>query len=281
MILVTGSTGTVGRQVVAQLVAAGEKVRAMTRNPAKANFDGQVEVIQGDFGVPETLKGAVQGVDAVFSLTFGPQTANHEKSLAQAAKAARVRRIVKLSALGGDDTTRNTIRQWHDDGEREIRETGIPLTVLRPTAFMSNALHWRESIRAGGKVFSNYGDGKLPPVHPRDIAAVAVLALTSDAHKEKIFSLTGPEALTIGEQVRLLSDAIGKPLEYVPVTDDATRKQMERAGMPGFLIDALIPFAGFVRSGKASRVLPTVEEVTGGRPLTFKDWARENASAFQ
>lgn len=204
-------------------------------------------------------------------MTFGPQTANHEKSPAQAAKAAGVRHIVKLSALGGDDTTRNTIRQWHDDGEREIRETGIPLTVLCPTAFMSNALHWRESIRTGGKVFSNYGDGKLPPVHRRDIAAVAVLALTSDAHKEKTYSLTGPQALTIGEQVRLLSDA----------TDGATRKQMERAGMQGFLIDALIPFAGFIRSGKASRVLPTVEEVTGRRPLTFKDWARENASAFQ
>jgi len=271
MILVTGSTGTVGQQVVTQLLAAGEKVRAMTRHPANARFDGQVEVVQGDFGVPESLKEAVQGVDAVFSLTFGPHTAIHERSLAEAAKAARIRRIVKLSALGGDDTTRNTIRQWHDEGERAIRETGIPLTVLRPTAFMSNALHWRESIRTGGKVFSNYGDGKLPPVHPCDIAAVAVRALTSDGHEGKTYSLTGPEALSTREQVRILSDAIGKPLEYVPVTDDATRKQMERAGMPSFLIDALVPFAAFIRSGKAARVFPTVEEVTGRGAFTFKD----------
>ena len=130
MILVTGATGTVGREVVAQLVAAGQEVRAMTRNPAKAKFDGPVEVIQGDFSDSKTLVRAVEGVERVFSLTVGPQTGIHERNLAQAAKRAGVRHIVKLSAMGGDEETRNTIRKWHDEGEQAIRETGIPLTVL-------------------------------------------------------------------------------------------------------------------------------------------------------
>ena len=218
--------------------------------------------------------------ERVFSLTFGPQTAVHERNLAQAAKKAGVHHIVKLSALGGDDETRNNIRKWHDEGEQAIRDTGVALTVLRPTAFMSNALHWRESIRAQGKVFSNYGDGKLPSVHPRDIAAVAARALTSDGLGGKAYPLTGPEALSVGEQVKILSDAIGRPLEYVPITDEVARKGMEKAGLPSLLIDALVPFAAYIRSGKAAHVFRTVEEVMGRPPLTFGDWARENAASF-
>ena len=146
MSLVTGATGTVGREVVAQLVAAGQEVRAMTRNPAKAKFDGAVEVMQGDFADPKSLERAVAGVVRVFSLTVGPQAGIHERNLAQAAKKAGARHIVKLSAMGGDEETRNAIRKWHDEGEQAIRGTAIPLTVLRPGAFMSNALHWRSSM---------------------------------------------------------------------------------------------------------------------------------------
>jgi len=281
MILVTGATGTVGREVVAQLLQAGQSVRAMTRNPAQAQIDRRVEVVTGDFSVPETLARAVEGTERVFSLTFGPQTGVQERDLARAAKAAGVHHIVKLSALGGDNETRNTIRKWHDEGEQAIRDTGIALTVLRPGAFMSNALHWRESIRAHGKVFSNYGDGKLPPVHPRDIAAVAVRALTADGHAGRVYPLTGPEALSVSEQVEILSAATGKRLEYVPVTDEAARAGFEQAGMPAFLIDALLPFAAFIRSGRAAEVVDTVEAVTGRPALTFRDWARENAAAFQ
>ena len=280
MILVTGATGTVGREVVAQLLATGEQVRGMTRNPAAAKLDARVEVAQGDFAAPDTLSRAVDGVDRVFSLTFGPQTGNHERDLARAAEKAGVRHIVKLSAMGGDRETKNAIRKWHEEGEEAIKKTGIGWTVVRPGGFMSNALHWRETIRTQRKVFSNYGDGKLPSVHPRDIAAVAVRALTSDGHDRKTYELTGPEALSIREQVDILSEALGRRIEYVPIPDDAARKGMEKAGMPALLIDALIPFAAFIRSGRAAEVLPTVEQVTGRPALTFRDWAREHANAF-
>ena len=281
MILVTGATGTVGREVVAQLLAAGQKVRAMTRNPGKARLDSRVEVVRGNFEDPSSLAEAVRDVDAVFSLTLGPRTGMHEKNLAEAAKAAGVRRIVKLSALGGDGELKNDIRKWHDEGEQAIRDMGIPVTALYPGAFMSNALHWRESIRATGKVFSNYGEGKLPPVHPRDIAAVAVRALTSDGHEGKRYVITGPEALTVAEQVAILANAIGKPIEYVRVTDETVRANMEKAGLPAPLINALLPFAAFIRCGRAAEVHHTVEEVAGRQPFTFRDWARENASAFR
>jgi (4-alkanoyl-5-oxo-2,5-dihydrofuran-3-yl)methyl phosphate reductase len=280
MILVTGATGTVGREVVTQLLAAGEQVRGMTRNPSTAKLDARVEVVKGDFAAPDTLAKAVDGVERVFSLTFGPQTGVHERDLAGLAKKAGVRHIVKLSAMGGDGETKNAIRKWHEQGEEAIKATGISWTVVRPGGFMSNALHWRETVRTQGKVFSNYGDGKLPSVHPRDIAAVAVRALTSDGHERKTYHLTGPEALSVGEQVDILSEVLGRRIEYVPITDDVARKGMEKAGMPPLLIDALIPFAAFIRSGRAAEVLPTVEEVTSRPALTFLDWAREHAEAF-
>ena len=281
MILVTGATGTVGREVVIQLLAAGEQVRGMTRNPSTAKLDARVELVKGDFAAPDTLAKAVDGVERVFSLTFGPQTGTHERDLAGLAKKAGVRHIVKLSAMGGDGETKNAIRKWHEQGEEAIKATGISWTVVRPGGFMSNALHWRETVRTQGKVFSNYGDGKLPSVHPRDIAAVAVRALTSDGHERKTYHLTGPEALSVGEQVDILSEVLGRRIEYVPITDEVARKGMEKAGMPALLIDALIPFATFIRSGRAAEVLPTVEEVTSRPALTFLDWARENAEAFR
>jgi (4-alkanoyl-5-oxo-2,5-dihydrofuran-3-yl)methyl phosphate reductase len=281
VILVTGATGTVGREVVAQLLEEGPPVRAMTRHPEKSKFDHRVEVVRGDFADPNTLARAVQGAERVFSLTLGPQTGTHERALAAAAKAAGVRHIVKLGAMGGDGETRNAIRKWHEEGEQAFRESGIPFTVVRPGRFMSNALHWRESIRTQGKVFSNYGDGKLPSVHPRDIAAVAVRALTSDEYLGKILEVTGPEALNMAAEVAILSNTLGKPIEYVSITDEAARKDMERANLPAYIIEGLLPFAAFVRSGKAARVFPTVAEVTGRPALTFAQWARENAAAFQ
>ncbi len=281
MILVTGATGTVGREVVAQLLVAGEKVRALTRNPSKAQLDEQVELVAGDFNQPETLAKAVEGVESIFSLAFGPQLSIQEAGLAQAGKNAGARHIVKLSALRPGGEARSSIATWHLASERAIRNMGIAWTFVQPGAFMSNALNWRDSIKNQGKVYSNYGDGKVAYIHPRDIAAVAVRALTEPGHEGKAYPVTGSEALSVGEVVQLLSEAAGRPIEYIPITDDAAREGMQKAGLPPFLIDALLPYASFVRSGKGAETLPTVEQVTGRKPLTFADWAREHATDFR
>ena len=281
MILVTGATGTVGREVVAQLLAAGESVRALSRDPSKAHFDGAVELVAGDLTKPETLPAAVAGVDRVFSLAIGPQIGMQEDNLAQASKKAGVRHIVNISVLGAGEPGRGGVAEWHIAGERAIQSSGVTWTFVRPGAFMSNALFWRYTIKSLGKVFSNYGDGKTTPIHPRDIAAVAVRALTAPGHEEKAYSLTGPQAISVAEQVRILSDAIDKRIEYVPITDEIAREQMQRAGLPSPYIDALLPFGAHVRAGKAAHVLDTVEQVTGKQPLTFAQWAREHAEAFR
>jgi len=281
MILVTGATGTVGREVVAQLLAAGEVVRALTRDPSRARLDTRVELVAGDLARPESLARAVDGVERVFSLALGPELGIQEGHLARAAKGAGVRHVVKLSVLGAGGRARSGVAPWHDAGERACRESGLAWTFVRPGAFMSNALFWSDTIRSQGRVFSHFGEGKLPVVHPRDIAAVAVRALTTPGHEGQAYPLTGPEALSTGEQVRILAGVLGRPIEHVPITDEAARAGMERAGMPGYLIDALLPFGEIVRNGRAAEVYPTVEEITGRRALTFADWAREHAAAFR
>jgi uncharacterized protein YbjT (DUF2867 family) len=280
MILVTGATGTVGREVVAQLLASDQRVRALVRDPSRARLDPRVELVAGDLTRPETLARAVQGAERVFSLALGPELAVHESNLARAAVRADVRHVVKLSVLGASGKGAG-VTAWHDAGERVLRESGLDWTFVRPGAFMSNALGWRDTIRSQGKVFTHFGDGRLPVIHPRDIAAVAVRALTTPGHAGQAYPLTGPEALTTSEQVAILASAIGRPLEHVPVDDEQARAAMQAAGMPAYLVEALLPFGAIVRSGRAAEVLSTVEQVTGRPALTFAAWARENAPAFR
>lgn len=281
MILVTGATGTVGREVVAQLVAAGEKVRALTRDPAKARFDARVEVARGDLTRPESLARPLEGVDRLFSLATGPELATQEQNLARAAKKAGVKRIVKLSVWGAGEPKAGTVAGWHTAGEKAIQAEGIPWTFVRPTFFMSNAANWAGTIKGQGKVFGAWGDGKFPPVHPRDIAAVAARALTGAGHEGKAYALTGPQALSMAEQCRILSEAAGRPVEYVSLPEEAARQGMAQAGLPPALIQGLLEYQAWVRRGEAAQVLPTVEQVTGRKPLTFADWARENAALFR
>ena len=118
---------------------------------------------------------------------------------------------------------------------------GIAWTFVQPGAFMSNAPYWRDSIKLPATWKS--GDGKVAYIHPRDIAAVAVRALPQTGHEGKSYPITGPEALSVSDLVQLLSEAIGKPIQYVPVADDVARKEMQQAGLPILLIDALLPFA--------------------------------------
>jgi (4-alkanoyl-5-oxo-2,5-dihydrofuran-3-yl)methyl phosphate reductase len=247
MILVTGATGTVGREVVAQLLVQGEKVRALTRNPSRAQLDERVELVAGDLNQAETVAKAVEGVDRIFSLAIGPELGAQEASLAQAAKKARVRHIVKLSGLRPGGEPRSLLASWHLASERTIQNMGIAWTFVQPGAFMSNALYWTDSIKGQGKVFSNYGDGKLPYIHPHDIAAVAVRALTQPGHEGKAYPVTGPEALSISELVQILSDAVGKPIEYVPITDEVAREGMQKGG-PANLSDRRDASVRIVRS---------------------------------
>ena len=282
MILVTGATGTIGREVVAQLLAAGERVRVLARDPAKAaKLGAGVEIAQGDLAKPETLTAAFEGIEKVFLLATGPELANLEAHAITAAKRASVKHIVKLSAQGADIEPGIQLGRWHRESEKNLEESGLTWTILRPGYFSSNTLMWAPSIKAQGLVYHLTGAGKSTPIDPRDIAAVAVAALTKPGHEGQIYTLTGPEALNVAEQVEKISAALGKPLQAIEAPEAAGRSGMLAEGMPRELVEALLELMALTRAGHGGKTTNTVAEVLGRAPRTFDTWVKDNIAAFQ
>ncbi|WP_328646040.1 NAD(P)H-binding protein [Amycolatopsis sp. NBC_00348] len=276
MIFVLGATGKVGRALVPALLDAGAAVRALTRDPAKARIDPRADVVQADLDTAD-LPALLDGADRVFVLTQG---AHHEPAVAQAAARAGATHLVKLSTTGVHFGQKDPITLAHAEAEQAVREAGPAWTILRPGAFMDNRFAWLRTIREENAVYVPEGDPASALVHVRDIAAVATLALTTSAHEGATYELTGGEALTTERQVAILSDALGREIEYVEEPESAARERMTRMyGWPAEAVD------GFFALKRASAdrehvVFGTVERLLGRPPLTFAGWARENAAAF-
>lgn len=278
-ILVTGATGNVGRQVVDQLLAAGADVRALARDPESAALPDGAGVVRGDLSRPDTLHEALAGVDAVF-LIWPFLTAEGAPPVLDAI-ARHAPRVVYLSSSGvDDDADRQTdpINQLHADMERLLEKSGLEWTVLRSDTIASNARGWAEQIRATSVV---RGPGIAPTavVHERDVAAVAVRALTGGGHAGARHVLTGPQVLSRAEQVRTIGEVIGRPTRFEAVPPEVARRRMLADGRPPALVEALLASAA---SRPASHlVTSTVEEITGVPARTFRSWAEEHADLFR
>jgi len=279
-IFVTGATGNVGRSVVSQLVSAGHAVRALTRNPNSAGLPQEVDVVGGDLTVPASLEGSLEGIASVFLVWRGIPVESIAAFLDLAAKHAR--RIVFLSSGSVRDDVEqqtNPIGQAHADLERLIQRSGMNWTFLRPGAFATNSLMWwAPQIRRSDVLRWPYGAAAMTPIHERDIAAVAVQALTEPGHSGKKYILTGPQSLTQREQVRLIGEAIGRKLHFDEISPEVARQELA-AFMPPFLVDTLLDAWSRTVDSPA---LPTstVAEVTGSPAHTFREWAVDHASEF-
>jgi len=275
-ILVSNANGKVGHEVAKALIAAAQKVRIGARDLVKAKADfPSAEIVELDFARPATLAAAVRGVDAVFSATPYELLPDAERALIDAAKAGGVERCVKLSAMGVDADPNSP----HMLAERALKESGLAWTVLRPTFFMQNyATMVAASVRAGA-IYEAAADGASSFVDLRDIAAVAVAALTKPGHAGKTYTLTGPAALTRAEVAAALSRAIGRKVEYVAVDDAALRGAM--AGAPPALIELMSGLYGAVRQGYTAAVSEDFAHVTGRAPSDFAAFAADNVAAWR
>jgi uncharacterized protein YbjT (DUF2867 family) len=279
-VLVTGATGNIGRPVVNQLRATGCLVRALSRSPQSANLPADVEVVRGDLSAPETLEACHDGVDAVFLVWIGA-LAPAESAVERI--AARAERVVFLSSPHRTPhpffQQPNALVSVHAGVERLIEASGLQWTILRPGVFALNCLHWwSPQIASGDVVRWFYADAATAPIHEGDIAAVAVRALCDGGHNRKDYVLTGPESLTQREQVRIIGDAIGRPLRFEELSREAARQEM-LAMMPPPIADMLLnAYAAAV--GRPAFVTATVAEVTGSPARSFRDWALEHAAEF-
>jgi len=281
MITITGATGTVGRHVVRELLARGERVRAfVTDRQEGRRLLGDVELVAGTFDDRDALDAAFRGADRAYILVpLHPNMAAWDAAAIDAAARAKVRHVVKHS-IAGAQWEAVTFGKWHRASERRLEESGVAWTHLRPSGFMTNALGWAATIKSHGTVFLPAGEGKLGVIDPRDIGAAAASVLTSSGHEGKAYDLTGPAALSTGEQVAILSGVLGRTLTYIDVPDSAGREAMLHLGMPAPIVDAMIEFMGLVRAGHAASVSDGVTVLTGTPPRSFETWARDNAAGF-
>jgi (4-alkanoyl-5-oxo-2,5-dihydrofuran-3-yl)methyl phosphate reductase len=283
MILVFGATGMVGGEVARQLIAIGQTPRLLVRDPAKARaFAGRAEIVQGDLADARSLPAALKGIDSVFLLTgtHGGVDPQLEANAIDAAKAAGVARVVKLSVVGADNPF-DTFGRLHAELEARLRQSGLAWTMLRPHFFMSNMLRWAGTIRSDGAVYYPTAQGRWCAIDPADIAAVAVTALTEPGHAGRAYTLSGPESLSAGEYVEKLSAAIGKPIRFINVPLQAVRDGLRQGGMPDLHADPLIDLLGAMKANKLDFVSDGVAAALGRNASGFDAWADRNAAAFR
>ena len=280
--LVTGATGNVGSLVTERLIARGVRLRLFVRDAAKARarYSENVDIRTGDLSDAASLSLALTGVDVFFLVNSGNELAALDELAADAGTAAGVKRLVKLSSYDAREQNVGT-GVWHAAGEAAIRARGIPFVFVQPSGFMSNALYWAKSIKTEGVLRSATGEGRIPFIHPADIADVAVEAMIRPKLDGQSLAITGPEALTYAQMGATIGAAIGKEVRFDDMPEEEARAQQIAWNTPSPLVEARLSIFRAIREGRLAKVTDTVEAVLGRKPLTFGQWATENAEAFR
>ncbi|MEA2490090.1 MAG: hypothetical protein QOH21_1882 [Acidobacteriota bacterium] len=284
-ILVTGATGTIGREVVAQLVAeraAGSNtvvVRGMTRNPEGTELPGNVEVVRGDFTDPDRLEPALRDVDVLFLLWTAPAEA------VRAAVERIARHVPRLVFLSSPHQTPhpffqqpNRMAAMHAEIERVIQVSGMEWTFVRPGIFAANTIPWwGKQIREGSIVRWPYGDAATAPIHESDVAAVAVRALTDDRQRGRDYVITGPDSLTQREQVLTIGAALGRSLTFEEIAPEDMHTVLPA---PPAVLD-MLRNAWAAALGQPAYVTSSVADVTHRPARTFRQWATDHVAQFR
>jgi uncharacterized protein YbjT (DUF2867 family) len=281
LILITGASGNVGKEVLKQIAQTGIRVRAAFQSASKAGAaPSGAEIVTVDYNQPETLKTALQGVERVFLV--GPPTQQLpalERKAMEVIAQSGVRQVVKLSAMGGREAV---FTGQHAESEDHIQSTGVPYTFLRPNGFMQNMVNYNApTINTQNAFYGSESDGRVSQIDVRDVAAVAVAALTEDGHVGKAYTLTGPEALTNDEIARILSGELGREIRFINLPPTKMKDALLSAGVPEWSADALVDLQRLYREGKAAKVTRDVEQILGRRPISFAQFARDYRHAFE
>ena len=278
--LITGATGNIGSLVVKGLLDRDVRPRVFVRDAEKARalFGERVDLAVGDMTDSVSLTRAMQGIDRLFLVNVGYGLETRDETATRVAKSSDVKKIVKLSSM--DVRLRVGPGSWHIRGEEAIRASGLDFCFVQPGGFMSNALTWAASIKALAIVRASTGDGRIAFIHPRDIAEVAIKTLTTFQYDGESLPITGPEALSYAEMTTKIGKAIGKSVVFQSMTDDEARQRALAIGMNSVYVEALISLWRAIRDDRVSTVTANVQRVTGREPISFDQWARENAQAF-
>jgi len=276
--LVTGASGTVGSNIVNDLVAQGHQVRATTSRKDATGKKGNVETVLVNLATGEGIAAALKGVDGAFLLA-PPGYADQQKLLSPLvaeAKKQKTGKVVLMTAMGANaaDTPFRRV-------EQELEASGLRYNIVRPNWFMQNfQTFWVHGINGDGKIALPAGTAKTSFIDARDIAAVAVRLLTTNDQDNKAFDITGPESLTHAEVAEILSKETGRAIAYQDVDPDVLRKGLLAGGVPADYTEFILVILDFLKQGYAERTTNEVKNLLGREPIRFAKYAKDSRSAW-
>lgn len=284
MILVTGATGRIGKELVLRLAADRHRVRAFVRDPerAAALLEPNVTLAIGDAERPDTIATALEGIDRLFLATSAvPQMVELQGAIVEAAARAGVRHIVKLSAWDAAAEAATALGRWHHAVEERIDRSGLAWTHLRAAWFVQNLLDFAPQVGSEHVLAAPAGDGPIAMVDTRDVAAVAATVLASPAeHVGEAYEITGPDAVTFRHLAARLALVTGSEVGYVDLAVEEARRKMQDQGLADWLVeDRLALYASF-RAGKAARVTEVVKQITGFEARSADAFLRDHSFTF-
>jgi uncharacterized protein YbjT (DUF2867 family) len=289
-VLVIGATGNIGKEIVTGLARRGARVVAGSRDVARAReqfkASSTVQVVALDLERPDTLAPALQGVDTVIQVsTMTPAMGTQTRLLAQAARQARVKHLVRSSLMGAGEPEPITEAVWHGEADQAIAESGIPYTLLRPNQYFQNFTSPRncQAIRDQGTLALPLGTSRVSNVDTRDIAdaAIQVALAPGIEHLGKAYVLTGPEASTLAELAEAIGKAVGKPVKGVTLEPEQFQAGLLGAGLPPVIADAISGWFAYCRAGRAERVTDDVERILGRKPRSLRQFAQDHVALWR
>jgi uncharacterized protein YbjT (DUF2867 family) len=280
-ILLTDPTGTVSNAVVKQLASSSGQniIRGAVDTKDKVDKLKHVhEIVNIDYTRPETIASALNNVDRLF-LRIPPsvEMVDISSSFVKGAKKNGVKFIVKLSTMGADLEPGYTSGRLHRQVEKIIEESGIPFAFLRPNSFMQSFMtRSSQTIKNQSAIYLPAGEGKISLVDARDVAAVAAEVLTNNGsqHINKIYDITGPEALSHSQVAEILSKETGRRVSYVDISEEDLRNGMKEMGIVDWSVDNALELYRMYRSGYRSQVTTVVEQLTEQKPTSFSQFAK-------
>ena len=274
-IVITGATGNVGRPLVAELVAAGAEVRAVSRRPDAAGLPAEVKVV-------DTAAAAIPGASAVFlnSRALGEDMA----SVVRQAQREGVRRLVALSAINADDDFSRQPSRYRGDRNKEADElastSGLEWVSLRPSVFATNfAGMWSGQIQAGDVVNGPYAAAASAPIVESDIAAVAARALLSDELVGRRIGMTGPQSLTNSQMIDIIGSVLQRPLRYHEIGVDLVQQRFIALGFGAEFGHAYVAMLATTLD-RPALLTDDVERILGRPAQSFRQWVSEHTAFF-
>ncbi len=277
-VLITGATGNIASLAIPVLIKNGLSIRAFVRDPKKAEGLQKlgVEIVVGNLSNQQSITEAARGMDAVLSITpAGPDAVAQGNAITKAAKQAGVKHLVRQSAIKAAEDAPTENGRSHFKTDAEIMASGVPYTILRPHFFMQNLFASVPTILQEGNMYWGFGQGKLGMIDVRDIADCMVSLLTNGGHEGKIYNPTGPSSITFTEASAIISKGIGKPVNYVPISNEAVGEAICSMGQGEWAAKLMMDYSTAYSANWGDYTNNDVETITGNKSRSFQQFFDE------